>query len=44
MLEIIPIDIKGERCKMIASICLQLLLGMLRRDATMEMLVVENHK
>jgi hypothetical protein len=36
VLEIIPIDMQGERCKMITIIYLQLFLGVTRRDETME--------
>jgi len=37
VLEIIPINMEGERCEIITSICLRLFLGVTQRDATTEM-------
>ncbi len=37
VLEIIPINMEGERCKTIASIFLRLLLGAIQKDATTEL-------
>jgi hypothetical protein len=37
VLEIIPIDMEGDRCETIASICLQLFFGVTQKDATIEM-------